>query len=57
MKHFLAKICQYCPVCRHARKSQKGLAYWLVKNVEGRFCPACRAYAQVHGRKAHEPEN
>lgn len=50
----LARICELCPVCRHARHSQGGLAYTIVKNVEGSICPFCRAYELVHGRKAHE---
>jgi hypothetical protein len=51
----LARVCECCPVCRHARKSQDGLAYRFVKGVEEGICPFCRAYARVHGRKAHEP--
>ncbi len=50
----LARICESCPVCRHARKSPNGLAYRFVKGVEEGMCPFCRAYARVHGRKAHE---
>ena len=53
----LARICELCPVCRHARHSQNGLAYAIVKNVEGSICPFCRAYERVHGRKAHETIN
>ncbi|MFP4380499.1 MAG: hypothetical protein ACLFUS_08350 [Candidatus Sumerlaeia bacterium] len=51
----LAKHCSRCPVCSHARKKQKGLAYWMVKNVESHVCPACRSYEKVYGRKAYEP--
>ncbi len=50
-----AQRCLSCPVCRRARKKQKGLAYWLVRSVEGSICPYCRAYERVTGRKAHEP--
>lgn len=50
-----ARMCLQCPVCGHARKKQKGLAYWFVKTVEGGLCPNCRAYERVYGRKAHEP--
>ena len=50
-----AQTCLDCPVCRRARKKQRGLAYWFVRNVEGGLCPKCRAYEKVHGRKAHEP--
>ena len=51
----LAAVCEHCPVCRHARKSQQGMAFELVKRVETGICPFCRAYERVHGRKAHEP--
>ena len=50
----LARICELCPVCRHARTTQGGLAFSLVKSVESRVCPFCRAFERVHGRKAHE---
>ena len=50
----LAKMCLTCPVCKHARKKQKGIIYWLVKHLEGGICPACKAYEKVYGRKAHE---
>jgi len=51
----LALVCMNCPLCRTARKNQKGLAYSFVKNIEGGFCPFCIAYEKVYGRKAHEP--
>ena len=51
----LAERCLKCPICRAARKSQRGLLFWFVKNVEGGFCPAGKAYEKVYGRKAHEP--
>mgnify|MGYP001053260024 CR=1 FL=1 len=50
----LAQVCIMCPVCRHARKQQKGLAYSFVKGIEGGLCPFCRAYERVYGKKAHE---
>lgn len=50
----LAKVCAACPICRHARRRQRGLAFWLVKHVESRLCPFCRAYERVYGRSAHE---
>lgn len=49
----LAVVCRNCPVCRRARKRQKGIAFWLVKRVEGRLCPFCRAYERVYGQQAH----
>ena len=51
----LAKKCEACTLCRRAREKQRGLAYWFVKTIEGGLCPACKAYAKVYGRKAHEP--
>ena len=51
----LAEGCRRCPVCRRARRKQRGLAWLFVKFVEGRLCPQCRAYEKVYGRKAHEP--
>jgi CxxC motif-containing protein len=51
----LAKVCVNCPVCRRARRKQRGIAYALVKKVEGSVCPFGRSYERVHGRKPHEP--
>jgi len=53
----LAKVCEHCPVCLTARKNQAGAAFQLVKTVESKACPFCRAYERVHGRKAHERVN
>jgi uncharacterized protein CbrC (UPF0167 family) len=50
----LANVCLNCPVCRRARRHQHGAAFWLVRKVEGRVCPFCRAYELVFGRKAYE---
>ena len=52
----MAQKCVECPVCRKARRDQKGLAFWFVKKIEGGLCPYCQAYEKVYGRKAHEPE-
>lgn len=51
----MAQKCMECPVCGHARKKQRGMAFFLVKHVEEGFCPYCKAYERVYGRKAHEP--
>jgi uncharacterized protein CbrC (UPF0167 family) len=53
----LAQVCANCPVCRQARRYQHGAAFWLVSKVEGRWCPFCRAYERVYGRKSHEPSS
>ena len=50
----LANVCRNCPVCRRARQQQTGVAFRLVKGVERRLCPFCRAYERVYGRQAHE---
>ena len=50
-----AQKCLTCPVCKRARKNQKGVAFWFVKSIEGSICPNCKAYERVYGRKAHEP--
>lgn len=50
----LAKVCEMCPVCLHARHHQKGMVFNFVKTVETSICPFCKAYERVHGKKAHE---
>jgi uncharacterized protein CbrC (UPF0167 family) len=50
-----AQHCVECPVCSRARDKQRGVAFWFVKTIEGKFCPYCQAYERVYGRKAHEP--
>lgn len=50
-----AQGCLDCPVCSHARKKQRGIAFWFVKTIEGDICPNCQAYERVYGRRAHEP--
>ena len=51
----MANKCMQCPVCKHARRKQKGIAFWFVKTIEASLCPYCMAYEKVYGRKAHEP--
>jgi transposase-like protein len=50
-----AKFCLDCPVCRAARKNQRGIAYAFVKLVDRKVCPACRAYEKETGQLAYEP--
>jgi hypothetical protein len=52
----MAQKCVECPVCRHARKRQRGFAHFFVRKIEGGLCPFCQAYERVYGVKAHEPE-
>lgn len=55
MDRKMAKFCLTCPVCKHARKQQKGMAFWFVKKIEGNLCPFCKAYERVYGKKSHQP--
>jgi hypothetical protein len=55
LDRILARVCVNCPVCRRARRQQGGVAFQLVKRVETKLCPFCRAYERVHGRQSHEP--
>lgn len=50
----MAKHCVECQVCTRARKKQRRIAYWFVKNIENGLCPYCKAYERVYGKKAHE---
>ena len=50
----LARVCANCPLCQRARQQQGGLAFRLVKSLETKVCPFCRAYERVYGRPAHE---
>ena len=50
----MAERCLTCRVCLHARKKQRGIAYWFVKNIEKGICPYCATYERVYGKKAHE---
>jgi len=40
----MAQRCVDCPVFTHARKKQRGIAYWFVKTIEHSVCPYCAAY-------------
>lgn len=51
----LAQQCLTCPMCKRARRNQRGFIFWFVKVLEGGVCPACKAYEKVYGKKAHEP--
>jgi len=55
MKDKLAEVCVNCPVCRQARRKQRGLAYWFVTKIERGLRPFGRAYEQVKGRPPHAP--
>lgn len=55
MDRALAKVCEFCPVCRTARRTQSGGIYDFVRYAEAKFCPFCKAYGRVHCRPAHAP--
>jgi len=51
----MAEFCRdSCPVCRRARRKQKGLSFWFVTRTEEGICPCCQAHEKVYGKKAHE---
>ena len=50
----LAEQCLKCPVCRRARRNQRGILFLFVKFLERGVCPSCKAYEKVYGKKAHE---
>lgn len=50
----MAQKCVECKLCAHARRKQRGIAFWFVRKIEGGVCPYCQAYERVYGRKAHE---
>jgi len=50
----MAQKCVECPVCKRARKNQRGILFWFVKTIEEGKCPYCSAYERVYGKKAHE---
>lgn len=54
LTRWLAKKCGDCPICKKARQDPESKTAEFVKKIESKFCPACRAYYAVHGRKAHE---
>jgi hypothetical protein len=57
LDEIMAGVCLKCPICRRARRKQRGLAHTLVKKLEADICPFCRAYQRVYGRPAHAPRD
>jgi len=55
VRQLMASVCLHCTLCKEARRKQRGIAFSVVRAVEQKVCPFCRAYEQVYGRKAHEP--
>lgn len=53
----LAKVCERCPVCLHARYHQQGVVYNFVKNIEGDICPFCKAYERATVKKPTKKED
>lgn len=54
LDRWLAAVCRNCPVCRQARRKGAGIAFSIVRSVESKTCPFCRAYRRVYGRPAYE---
>ncbi len=55
IKTTMADFCkETCPACVNVRKKQEGLLYQFVVKVDEK-CPACKAYYDVYGKRAHEP--
>jgi len=50
IKKFLAKHCDNCPLCKHARKNPDTLFGKMMK-LHGKFCPAWRAWEKEYGQK------
>lgn len=51
---WMAAVCQNCVICKHARKTQKGIAYNIAK-LDAKICPFCKAYEKLNGKKSYEP--
>ena len=55
LNQILAAVCVNCPMCRRARQRQRGFAFGMVKKVEAKLCPFCRAYQRVYGQNPSAP--
>jgi len=50
MKKLLAKICDHCPLCRHARKNPESLLGKILNHpLHADNCPAWKAHREVYG--------
>ena len=49
IKELMAKRCENCPLCRHARAKPDSLFGKLMK-LHGRFCPFWRSWQKVYGQ-------
>jgi len=50
IKRLMAKRCDVCLVCRHARKHPESVIGKLLA-WHGRYCPFWRAWEEVYGEK------
>lgn len=50
-----ARWCLKCPICNRAREKQKGIVYLLVKHIDRKVCPSCKAFEKVTGQLSYEP--
>ena len=49
-----AEFCEAkCPICTRARRGNR-LALWLVKYIDRKICPACKAYEKKYNKPAYE---
>ncbi len=55
VRDLMAKRCEACPLCRHARQHPQSL-FGRAMAWHGKFCPFWRAWQRVYGdqRKAQE---
>ncbi len=56
LQKWMARICLQCPLCRYARKKQRGVLYTIAK-FESHICPFCRAYKKVYGGESWQPHD
>ncbi len=51
IKKLIAKRCENCPLCRHAREKPDSL-FGKVMVFHGKFCPFWRAWEKEYGHKS-----
>lgn len=56
IKNLMAKRCEACPLCKHARQHPESLVGRAMA-WHGKFCPFWRAWEEVYGQesKAQSP--
>lgn len=51
VKRFMAKRCENCPLCRHARNHPETI-FGKMMALHGKLCPFWRAWKQEYGKQA-----